>query len=935
MSIKIPVQADFDSASVEQQLQAFQQKLNALGQQIARANKTQFNPVSKTSLQDMQRMVQQFEALRRVSGDLNKRINATGQKGRGFVDLDWSQLYPDAHSRNRQMAKAWGYVTGHAMAPPAAGGGGGGGGRHDGSSRTAPIWQQAAQAGLRASNSVTGGVGGVAANALGTGMSAGFGAGMMGLLGGVLALGVGKLVGAVTEKVKQAEDSSVAYDKLKRTLGDVNVSFTALKMAIGGTVRGMGGFATANHLGIGDAIAMVSRYSKTGGIGGGNIPGILSEVGAGIGMSRAYGLDPAAGVDVLSQARGVRFNRSEQDTRKFALLIGETIGRSGAFSKADEVMEAIGNYVVTQTRASHAANASGYAGMFSSMVGSGIPGLDPAGAAAMLGRINASLSGGGAKGEASQFFTTSLGARRGMDVFDTQLWREGGAFSTAGGTFGSGPVADFYRRHGLSVPAGDETVYGASMEEIKRQYGNNPKMMLQAMANHLGISMRNAAALDGLSPNQMGDLEGRLGRAGVNLKDVNMGGLNLLSRVVSGSGADRMSIAASLMGRTGKDKLNDEERKALDKVMRSGTLDEQKDLLTKLVASRDQEQTQGKDIRDSKVALENMKELMADKLIPLTQNVRDGVLYLAGGRNKSPESVMRDIEVASINDQIAEQKRIKSHIMSNRGGGRGFIPHENRDKISKEADEKIKELEAKRDAVEKGGVTLPESKPLGSAPEGWRSFDNPSAGQSAASLDAKLAAADAKYGLPPGTMKSIMKQEVGGRSAEFLADPAKYHYGLDASGRRVAPHTGKISTAFGPFGILESTAAKPGYGVSPLKDKGFDSQLDFAAAYAAARIKSAGSVRAGLAGYGEGTGYADSVTSRLPNGTAMPDDAMAAKRASDERSLALRGSFDPLAITIQSPDGKQLAPPHYLTPYFNRAMPFGQFAKSDPFGQVN
>ena len=103
--IKIPVQADFDSKGVEQQLDAFRQKLNALGNQIAQANKVQFNPVSKTSVQDLQKVTQQFDQLKKISGELNKRVNATGQKGVGFLDLDWAQMYPDAGARARQMAK--------------------------------------------------------------------------------------------------------------------------------------------------------------------------------------------------------------------------------------------------------------------------------------------------------------------------------------------------------------------------------------------------------------------------------------------------------------------------------------------------------------------------------------------------------------------------------------------------------------------------------------------------------------------------------------------------------------------------------------------------------------------------------------------------------------------------------------------------------------
>ena len=129
-----------------------------------------------------------------------------------------------------------------------------------------------------------------------------------------------------------------------------------------------------------------------------------------------------------------------------------------------------------------------------------------------------------------------------------------------------------------------------------------------------------------------------------------------------------------------------------------------------------------------------------------------------------------------------------------------------------------------------------------------------------------LAAADKRNGLPPGTMQAVMQQEVGGQLNKFLSDPTAYHYAPNAEGKRIAGHTGKVSTAFGPFGILESTAAKPGYGVAPLKDKSLEEQVRFASDYLAARSKSAGGLEAGLAGYGEGGKYAKQVASRLGKG---------------------------------------------------------------------
>ena len=124
-------------------------------------------------------------------------------------------------------------------------------------------------------------------------------------------------------------------------------------------------------------------------------------------------------------------------------------------------------------------------------------------------------------------------------------------------------------------------------------------------------------------------------------------------------------------------------------------------------------------------------------------------------------------------------------------------------------------------------------------------------------------------------MYSVMQQEIGGQTDRFMADPATYHYAANNKGQRIAPHTGKISTAFGPFGILESTGRDPGYGVAPLKDKSLEEQIRFSSDYLAARSQKGG-LKAGLAGYGEGEKYAAQVSARMggrpidPLGRAAP-----------------------------------------------------------------
>lgn len=159
---------------------------------------------------------------------------------------------------------------------------------------------------------------------------------------------------------------------------------------------------------------------------------------------------------------------------------------------------------------------------------------------------------------------------------------------------------------------------------------------------------------------------------------------------------------------------------------------------------------------------------------------------------------------------------------------------------------------------------------------------------------ALLAAQDKRKGFPAGTMQSVVKQEVGSRAGEFLQNPSLYHYGLNAEGKRIAGHTGKVSTAFGPFAILESTGADPGYRVTPLKDKSLGEQVRFAADYLAARSKSGGGLLQGLAGYGEGAKYAEQVMAKI-GGIGPPSRKTIAAGNASARTAGVAAAYMPAA----------------------------------------
>lgn len=171
-----------------------------------------------------------------------------------------------------------------------------------------------------------------------------------------------------------------------------------------------------------------------------------------------------------------------------------------------------------------------------------------------------------------------------------------------------------------------------------------------------------------------------------------------------------------------------------------------------------------------------------------------------------------------------------------------------------------------------------------------------------------LAETDKKNGFPEGTMFSIMQQEVGGQAGKFINDPAAYHYEMGADGRRVAKHTGKVSTAFGPFGILESTGAKPGYGVAPLKDKSLEEQVRFAGDYLAARSRQAGGLGGGLAGYGEGAKYAQQVAARVGKQKVPPmAEPMMASAATPLR-MPVSAPLASVAAPMEVPQAPVVAP---------------------------
>ncbi|WP_438979618.1 lytic transglycosylase domain-containing protein [Polynucleobacter sp.] len=961
------VEAVLDASQAESQARQLEQQLNAIGQQIAQANKTQFNPISGNTLNDLKKMQAQFEALRKISGELNRRLNATGQKDTAFVDIDWAKLYPNQTTRHRKMAEAFGYVTGGGFsppppapappAPPAPPPPSNGGGQPPTPVPPPPsgggLAVGAAQSGLNAINPLTGGLGAVGANAVGVGASGGFGAGFGALLGGVLALGVGKLVGAVSDKVTQAEDNAVAYDKLKRIIGDVGVSFGGLKASLSEA-------ANSTKLTYAETAKLGTQFVQLGNITSKQMDSIPDELKLGVGFGRAFGLDPSQSTGVMGQMRGIGQTKNLQETRKFALLIGETIGKSKAFAKAGEVMEAVGNYAITQGRNNlGVANVEGYAGAFAGLAGSKTAGLDPAGVANLLSKVNASIMAGGAKGEASQFFTAGLGQKMGLTPFQTQMLREGGAFATKSNTFGKGTIySEFMGKDG---PKGTETMLSATLGELKAQYGKNKEDLIWATSNHLGVNSVQAMALHKLTPEKMGGMSKY-----ANLLGMTGSGIGNLSTALHGTDEQRLDLVANLKARKGSDRLSSSEETELNNAMSSGNQGKLKDVLARLVAVRDQESTQGSDIRDSKNLLDNIKVLMADRLVPLFQDIRAATLSIAGvGDGKTSEGIFESIVKADSDARIkritseSDKKLVDLEEKWRRGKSETqYKPdpynYRNRPELLAGATEKynatlknLPELE-KQIAAEKNRRVEAIKEEEARRAEEMAAVNTTAKKQREAEAVQQKEEKERQKIIDANEQSAVDKAKIKGslKWDKYVPDNLFKRMLSAESGGNHRDKNGKLITSpMGALGIgqlMPSTSKNPGFGILGIQNDSEGENIRVSKSYLGALIaKYHGDEKKGVAAYNTGPANLDKIIkkykgdwmSHLPDetrdyipkifGDKKLEGSPAPKVKSNRGANTQRFSIDPLEVIHLNERREQQGQSEYLNTRVSQAAPFG------------
>jgi hypothetical protein len=617
--IGIPISATLNPADVEKSIAQFTAQLNKLGSVIAKMNKAKFDPIGKGTIEDLKKVAAQMEAIKRVQGGLRQRLGATGQAGASLGDINWQAAYPDPASRNRAMRMAYEQATAGTSFGRNFGNGAGGGA---GAGR-APHPQSGGGGGggfvPRVVGAALGGMGGGAATA-GSALSAGLAGGLAGGLASLIVGIVGKAASAISDKIGDAQQEFVGYDTLKRTLGDVNVSFDMLKKSVRGAAEGMG-YTYA------EALKMSGTWARTS--GGGGMRGEIANAG---GFARSMGIDGDGATSYFAQMRQFGVTRDDAGSKRQALLIGEAVAKSGATGKTDEIMRLVAGFVSTQSRLSlGVANTSGYAGMLAGLVSTHAPGLDVGGAGAIIGNVNSSIVGGGSQAFQNYLYAT-LGRRNGLNPMQSQLLQGAGAFGSGASVFGGQVYQDFARKYGVGTPrmAGSSgTNLDAIMGGLHAQSRGNPWLEMNMVSTNLGVNASQAMALMayGGRGGGLGAIGKRLG-AGFDMTRLNSGSIQALAAINGGDASVLDAQAASLRGRKGSDALSSSERQQLSEAMKGGNMETIKDVLSKLTATRDQESTEGKATRDAIVEVGNITQKMAGELVGPINVMKDAMVSM-------------------------------------------------------------------------------------------------------------------------------------------------------------------------------------------------------------------------------------------------------------------------------------------------------------------
>ncbi len=452
----------------------------------------------------------------------------------------------------------------------------------------------------------------------------GVGAKLLGIAG--IATTISGIMGMVGQGVGYAADEGGTLDTLKRRFGGNGMSYRFLQQGTRGAAAGLGISYT-------DSAQYASTYAGAAGRGGDDIG---SSLRIAYGTSRGLGVDPGQGAEFFGSMSKLGVAKDDAGQRRLAALIADGIERGGFTAKADEVLRAVADYAGTAFRASLSTpNVGAYLSGLTSMT-SHVPGLDPAGAASIIGQANSAMTQGGAVGEASKNLAYAALAPGYGPAIAEGLWA-GGVFGTPDSVFGTAGnrtmMGQWADSTGQGTPTGSMSNLHGIRQMLSKQtagMGRADGAMVRAKSiqGFFGLnSIQDALALDQMdeNPEQLGGTQKLLSSVGVDMSRMtNFSGIADIAKL---SGAKSLGdMWGTYQDVLGRSDVGQAQKDSLRGLYNSGDIDETRKTLAKILAIQGQAATPGSETR---VALSDLKDTLTDvggKLLDPLDKIREAVV---------------------------------------------------------------------------------------------------------------------------------------------------------------------------------------------------------------------------------------------------------------------------------------------------------------------
>lgn len=678
--VKIGVGANI--GGVDAAINKITQSMNKLGAAVSTNQKLKFEPTDvKNMARDLDLINKQFKQTLALSAQIRNALKASGQSGLHLSQIDWSKTSADPRAAQRMRDRAFMHsVRGTSLDPTlsnvvdaegnavstakedakTAADSAKARAREDAAEAKAQARESAEEAkaaakdrarpggfgrgvrrygkGMagRTAGAFGGGVGGPVGGILQEGIGgggAGFEAG--GLLGGLGGLGAGLLGGgaialagiagkAISEGLDQAKNRSYDLDTLKRSMGDLGISFDGLSDASWKAAQGLG---MAN----GEFVKMEQLANSTSG-GAYRTPDELAgATRSGVDLARAYGMQPGQGVGFVA---GMQRMNSRQDNKELATQLAEAIATAQGKATPGEVAQAMQGFAAAQNRFnSGSVDLSRFGNAFATLL-TGDMTADHA--SSILGQANSAMQKMGGT-EAGQNFT--MQAFGNLDPIRARMRAEGGLF---GNGLDNPSIGAYMRAHGARDWDGmskgpDGTNFSVMRDAFDKAYAGRgtygAEMELDAAKNYFGLkSYADTSSFMNMSDSSHSSIAMALKKAGVKLSDVREGGLQALAGVSSTTTFDGLDslYKGSIRGRSD---MNEGDISSLDRAEKSGNFDTFQNELVRVLAGKGQEDDAGSTQRSIDANIADMKTMMGEKLLPYTQAIMEGIVAFA---NKIP-----------------------------------------------------------------------------------------------------------------------------------------------------------------------------------------------------------------------------------------------------------------------------------------------------------